>query len=83
MSARSSKVNIQTVEAGSSESMAEKYISVGEVIMMVTPFSGNKKEVLIFISIVGPVFEVINPNHKGTIYKSVLTRISGEPRTAI
>jgi hypothetical protein len=82
MSARSSNVNIQTVEADSSDSMAEEYISASEALKLVTPFSGNKKKVRTFISNVNAAFEVINPNHQGR-YKSVLTRISGKPRTAI
>jgi hypothetical protein len=71
------------VEADSSDSMAEEYISVSEALKLVTPFSGNKKEVLTFISNVNTAFEVINPNHEDRLYKFVLTRISGEPSTAI
>lgn len=82
MSARSQNVEIAT-EADSSSSMAEEYIGVGEALKLVSPFSGNKREVLTFISNVDTAFEVINPNHKDRLYKFVLTRISGEPRTAI
>jgi hypothetical protein len=83
MSARSSKVNTPTVEADSSNSMAEEYISVSEALKLATPFSGNKKEVLTFISNVNAAFEVINPNQQDRLYIFVLTRISGELKTAI
>jgi hypothetical protein len=67
------------VEADSSDSMAEEYISMSEVLKLVTPFSGNKKEVLTIISNVNTAFEVINLNHKDRLYKFILIRISGEP----
>jgi hypothetical protein len=76
-------VNVATVEADSSGSMAEEYVSVSETLKLVTPFSGNKKEVLTFISNVNTEFEIINRDHRDRLYKFVLTRISGEPRTAI
>jgi hypothetical protein len=63
--------------------MAEEYVSVSEALKLVTPFSGNKKEVLTFISTVDTAFEVINLEHGSRLYTFVLTRISGEPRTAI
>jgi hypothetical protein len=63
--------------------MAEEYISASEALKLVTPFSGNKKEVLTFTSNVNTAFEVVNPNHQDRLYKFVLTRISGEPRKAI
>jgi hypothetical protein len=63
--------------------MAEEYIGVSEALKLVTPFSGNKREILTFISNVDTAFEVINPDHEDRLYKFVLTRISGEPRTAI
>lgn len=63
--------------------MAEEYISVSEALKLVSPFSGNKKEVLAFISNVDTAFEVVNPDHGSRLYKFVLTKISGEPRTAI
>jgi hypothetical protein len=49
MSARFNKVNVATVETDSSSSMAEEYNGVSEALKLVTPFSGNKKEVLTFI----------------------------------
>jgi hypothetical protein len=64
--------------------MAE-YISVSEILKLMCPFKGDKREVLAFISNVDTVFEVINPEnlHVYVLYKSVFTRISGEPRVAI
>jgi hypothetical protein len=59
------------------------YISVGEALKLVTPFKGEKREVLAFIANVTTEFEVIDPRNEGTLFKFVLTRISGEPRTAI
>ena len=46
-------------------------------------FKGNKQEVLAFIGNVDTAFAVINPAQEDVLYKFVLTRISGEPRTAI
>jgi hypothetical protein len=63
--------------------MAEGYISIGEALKLIPPFKGNKSEVPAFIGNVDTAFSVINPNQKDMLYKFVLTRISGEPRTAI
>jgi hypothetical protein len=60
-----------------------EYISVGEALKVVTPFKVEKREVLAFIANVSTAFEVIDPRNEGTLYKFVLTQISGEPRTAI
>jgi hypothetical protein len=60
-----------------------EYISVGEALKLVTPFKGEKREVLAFIANVTTAFEFIDPRNEGTLFKFVLTRISGEPRTAI
>jgi hypothetical protein len=59
------------------------YISVGEALKLVSPFKGEKRELMALISNVDTTFEVINPDNAGTLYKFVLTRISGEPRVAI
>jgi hypothetical protein len=83
MSARSNIVRTEVVEADSSSSMAEEYIGVSNALKLSTPFNGNKREVLTFISNVDTAFEVINPTQRDRLYKFVLTRISGEPRTAI
>jgi hypothetical protein len=59
------------------------YTSVSEALKLVSPFKGDQKEVLAFISNVDTAFEVINPDNSEFLYKFVLTRISGEPRVAI
>jgi len=48
-----------------------------------TPFKGDKREVLAFISNVDTAFAVIKPENSHVLYKFVLTRINGEPRVAI
>lgn len=62
--------------------MAE-YISVSEALKLVSPFKGERKEVLAFISNVDTPFQVINPDNAAVLYKFVLTRISAETRAAI
>jgi hypothetical protein len=65
-------------------SMTE-YIYIGEALKLVTPFKGEKREVLAFIAnvLVDTAFEVISPRNEGILFKVVLTRISGVPRNAI
>jgi hypothetical protein len=63
--------------------MSGEFISVGEALKLVPPFKGNKQEILAFIGNVDTAFAVINPEQENILYKFVLTRISGEPRTAI
>jgi hypothetical protein len=63
-------------------SMTE-YISVGEALKLVTIFKGEKKDLLAFIANVDTAFEVIDPRNESTLFKFMLPRISGEPRTAI
>jgi hypothetical protein len=70
------------VASADSANMTE-FISVTEALKLVTPFKGEKREVLAFIADVDTAFEVINPRNEGILFKFVLTRISGEPRTAI
>ena len=60
-----------------------QYISVTEALKLVCPFKRDKREVLAFISNVDTAFEVIDPEQTDILYRFVLTRISGEPRTAI
>jgi hypothetical protein len=60
-----------------------EYISVGEALELVTPFKGEKHETLAFIANVDTAFKVIDPRKESTLSKFILTRISGEPRTAI
>ena len=59
------------------------HISVSEALKLLSPFKGERKEVLAFISNVDTAFEAINPDSSDVLYKFVLTRISGEPRVAI
>jgi hypothetical protein len=59
------------------------YISVGEALKLVPPFKEDKREDLAFTGNVDTAFAVINPEQEGILYKFVLTRISGKPRTAI
>ena len=60
-----------------------QYISVTEALKLVCPFKGDKREVVAFTSNVDTAFEVTDPEQADTLYRFVLTRISGEPRTAI
>jgi hypothetical protein len=83
MSARQREGSVIIAEADRSDSMAEEYVSVSEALKLVTPFTGNKREVITFISNVNTAFEVINPNHADRLYKFLLTKIGGEPRIAI
>jgi len=59
------------------------FITVSEALKLIPQFKGNKQEVLAFIGNVDTAFAVINPEQEAILYKSVLTRISGETRTAI
>jgi hypothetical protein len=73
----------EVVSSNSNDSNMPEYISVGEALKLITRFKGDKKDVLAFIANVDTAFEVINPQNEGPLFKFVLTRISGEPRTAI
>ena len=77
--------NVEAEAASSVSNTANmmEYISVGEALKLVTPFKGDKREVLTFIANVGTAFEVIDPRNESTLFKFVLMRVSGEPRTAI
>jgi ribosomal protein L14E/L6E/L27E len=55
---------------------------VGKVLKLVAPFKGEKRDVLAFMVNVDTAFEVTDPRNEGTVFIFVLTRISGEPRTA-
>jgi hypothetical protein len=70
-------------EIGRSERMATDYISVTEALKLVSPFNGNKREVLTFVSNVDTAFSCVSPENRGRLYKFVLTKISDEHRTAI
>jgi len=60
-----------------------EYISVGEALKLLTPFKGEKRDVLAFIANVDTAFEMNDPRNEGILLKFVLTRIIGKPRTAI
>jgi len=75
--------SFQSVVGSGVARMNGEFISVGETLKLVPPFKGNKQEVLAFIGNVDTAFAVINPEQEAILYKFVLTRISGEPRTAI
>jgi hypothetical protein len=83
MDPSSSSSSSQNVVGSGITRMNEEFISVGETLKLVPPFKGNKQEVLAFIGNVDTAFAVINPEHEAILYKFVLMRISGEPRTAI
>jgi hypothetical protein len=54
----------------------------GKTLKLESPFNVNKQEVMALIGNVNLAFAVINPCQEAILYKFVLTRISGEPRTA-
>jgi hypothetical protein len=58
-------------------------ISVSVALKLAAPFKGVKTDNLEFTANVDTVFEVNDPRNEGTLFKFVLTRISGLPRTAI
>lgn len=80
---RQSNSEVQVAEINQSEIMATEYVSVTEALKLVSPFNGNKREVLTFVSNVETAFSCINPANKGRLYQFILTKISGEPRIAI
>jgi hypothetical protein len=45
--------------------------------MLVTPFKDERREVLAFIANVDRAFEATDPRQDGTLYKFMLTTISG------
>jgi hypothetical protein len=59
------------------------FISLGEALKLVPYFKGDEQEVLALIGNVDTAFAVMNPVQEDMLFKFVLTRISGEPRTAI
>jgi hypothetical protein len=63
--------------------LAAKYVSVSGALKLVSPFKGDKKEVLAFISSVDTAFELINSDNADILYKCLLTRTSREPRVTI
>ena len=73
----------EVVSPDSNAANMTEFISVGEALKLVAPFKGEKRDVLAFIANVDTAFEVIDPRNVSTLFKFVLTRIRGEPRTAI
>lgn len=63
--------------------MNVEFISVGEALTRLPPFRGNKQEMLAFIGNVDTAFALIHPDQETIIYKFLLTRFSGEQRTAL
>jgi hypothetical protein len=63
--------------------MATEYTSATEALKLVSPFNGNRKEILTFVSNVDTAFNCVRPGDKNRLYQFILTKISGEPRTAI
>jgi hypothetical protein len=59
-----------------------EYISVGEALKLVALFKGEKRDVVAFIANVDTAFEVTDPRNEGTLFKFVLARVRGKPRTA-
>ena len=73
----------EVVSPDSNAANMTDFISVGEALKLVAPFKGEKRDVLAFIANVGTAFEVTDRRNASTLFKFVLTRISGEPRVAI
>jgi len=67
---------------GNTTNMTE-YISVSEALKLPSSFKGEKRDVVAFFVNEDRAFKVIALGNEGTLFKSVLTRISGEHRTAI
>jgi len=73
----------RSATSGEPSRMNGGFISVGEALKLIPPFKGDKQAVLAFIGNVDTAFTVISPSQEAILYKFVLTRISGESRTAI
>jgi hypothetical protein len=82
MSTTPSSSRTQTTETRRSLAMSEEFVCVGKALKLVSPFKGNKQEVLAFMGNVDRAFAVINPSEEDILYKFVLTRISREPQSA-
>ena len=76
------KLEAEVASPDSNTANMTEYISVGEALKLVAPFKGEKRDVLAFIASVDTAFQVIDTRNEGTLFKFVLSRISGEPRTA-
>jgi hypothetical protein len=76
-------LDTEVVNADSNTANMSEYICLGEALKLVTPFKGEKREVLAFIANIDTAFKVTDPRQAGTLCKFVLRRISEEPSTAI
>ena len=61
-------VEAEAVSSVSNTANMTEYISVGEALKLVTPFEGDKREVLTFIANVDTAFEVIDPRNESTLF---------------
>jgi hypothetical protein len=59
------------------------FISVGEALKLVPPFSGNSQKFLAFIGNVDTAFNVINLSQEAILYKCVLRELVESRETAI
>jgi hypothetical protein len=76
-------LDTEVVIANSNTAIMTEYAAISEALKLVTPFKGEKREVLAFIANVNTAFQVIDHRNTTTLYKFILMRISGEARTAI
>jgi hypothetical protein len=76
-------LDAEVVSPDSNTASMTEFISMGEALKLVVSFKGEKRDVLAFIANVDTAFDVIDPRNEGTLFKFVLTSISGELRTAI
>jgi len=83
MSVEPTSSSYPNAEARRLSTMNGDFISVGEVLILVPYFKGGEQEVLAFIGNADTAFAVVNPVQEDVLCKFVLTRISGESRTAI
>jgi hypothetical protein len=57
----------QSAVGSSVTGISGEFISVGEALKLVTPFKGDKQEVLAFIGNVDTAFAVINPEQEAIL----------------
>jgi hypothetical protein len=71
-------LNTEAVSLDSSVENMTEFISVVEALKLVAPFKGKERNVLAFIANVDNAFEVTDRRNTGTLFKFILTQISGE-----
>jgi len=59
----------EVVSPVSNTASITEYISVDEALKLVTPFKGEKRDVLAFIANVDTAFELIDPRNESTLFK--------------